>query len=140
MSKIAFSQKAISHNYVTCFQLYLSNWMTNHFHSSAKSKVAIMISGLTQSVQPSGPKIALGFPCLYCIYLGLCVPTYHMHNNYVTTLLPCEFTLIKFGNSDGCFVQLLWQSSTDISLRQTPRAEAIWTCRHEAEREWKCQE
>ena len=87
MSKIAFSQKAISHNYVTCFQLYLSNWMTNHFHSSAKSKVAIMISGLTQSVQPSGPKIALGFPCLYCIYLGLCVPTYHMHNNYVTYIV-----------------------------------------------------
>jgi len=83
MSKIAFSQKAISRNYVTCFKLYLGNWMTNRFHSAAKSKVDIMISGLTQSVQHSGPKIALDFPCLYCIYLGLCVPTYHMHNNYV---------------------------------------------------------
>ena len=63
MSKIAFSQKAISHNYVTCFQLYLGNWMTNCFHSAAKSEVDIMISGLTQSVQHSGPKIALDFPC-----------------------------------------------------------------------------
>jgi len=29
------------------------------------------------------------------------IRTYHVHNNYVT--LPCDLTLVDFGNLDGCF-------------------------------------
>ena len=46
-------------------------------------------AGCTQSARPTGPKITLHFRvCLYlCIYASLCIPTYHVHNNYVTYIV-----------------------------------------------------
>ena len=41
------------------------------------------------SVQPAGPKIALRFcVCLLvCWSVGLCVPTYHMCNDYIMYII-----------------------------------------------------
>jgi len=60
----------------------------------------LLPAGHAQSARPAGPKITLPFPHLY-IYM--CVRTYHVRNNYVTWLLPCDLTLVGFGNLDGCY-------------------------------------
>ena len=50
-------------------------------------------SGHARSVQLAAPKIALCFPHLFvCWFVTFCIPTYHMRNNYVASLLPCDFT------------------------------------------------
>jgi len=42
-------------------------------------------------VRPAGPKITLRFPRLYvCIYICMCVRTYHVHNNYVTYIVAMQ--------------------------------------------------
>ena len=57
-------------------------------------------SGHMQSVHPAGPEIALHFPRLF-----VCVPPILMCAIITShTLLPCDFTLVDFGYSDGCFV------------------------------------
>ena len=44
-------------------------------------------------------------PFLVCWSIGLCVPTYHMHNDYIMyTSCYRVNLLVDFGNSGGCFV------------------------------------
>ena len=50
----------------------------------------------------SAPKITLRFPCLIFIYV--CVSTLFTCTIITSrTLLPCNLTLVDFGNLDGCF-------------------------------------
>jgi len=53
----------------------------------------ILPAGRVQSVQPAGPKIALNFLHLL---VRVCVPTYHVRNNYITYIVAMCFTLVDF--------------------------------------------
>ena len=54
--------------------------------------------------RPAGPKITLLFPRLYICASALITCTIITSH----TLLPCDLTLVDFGNVDGCFAWLLW--------------------------------
>jgi len=70
----------------------------------ARQKCVIMCKGFTQNVQqsvkpfyqPAAHKVPgqLVLRLLYifciCLSIGLCVPTYHMHNNYVTYIVATQ--------------------------------------------------
>ena len=53
------------------------------FHGCSDNKCPFLSAGYARSTQPAGPKITLHFLCLFVsMYVSLCVPTYHVHNNY----------------------------------------------------------
>jgi len=59
--------------------------------------LAILPAGCARSTRPAGLKNTLRLlPLFISMYESLCVHTYHMCNNHVTYLLPCDLTLVNF--------------------------------------------
>jgi len=52
-------------------------------------QVILLPTGCARSMWPDGNKIAYVF-CI-CWFVVLCVPTYHVHNNYITYVLATQF-------------------------------------------------
>jgi len=78
-----------------------------------------------QSVRPVGSKSALHF--CNCLFVALCVPTYHVCNNYVTYIVAIRFALVS--TSDG------WIESAGVvttsSLAQLRDTEKQRQCRRD---------
>jgi len=66
-----------------------------------------LTAGSTRSTRSAGPKITLRFPYLYIyiyIYIYICASALITCTIITSrTLLPCDLTLVDFGNLDGCF-------------------------------------
>jgi len=83
----------------------------------------------------------LHFLCLCaCIHLGLCIPTYHMHINYIAYIIAVQVYfswLWKFGWL-LCVATMSSLAQLWVQDRyQEAEATQTWPC--EADREWKCQ-
>ena len=81
--------------------------MRNRARANARAKFWTPLEQNPESAPVYGwlvVRVALCFLHLsVCWSVGLCVPTYYTHNNYVTYIVACDLTLVDFGNSDGCF-------------------------------------
>jgi len=66
-----------------------------------KVQLQFLPAGRTRSARPAGQKIILPFPHLYIYICASALITCAIITSH--TLLPCDFTLVGFGNLGGCF-------------------------------------